>query len=126
MNRACNEMQGNRAGEGVPEIVRVQVACEDRLGTLPAVFGRLALEFELSVYGWMDLLCEGYTGGYWEFYRLSNAGFYMAPARGRFRMFCPGNGFEGELSADAAGLVACLYALNGLACKHGRGRWVTV
>jgi hypothetical protein len=33
------------------------------------------------------------------------------------RLQCAGNGFDGEMSADAAGIVACLFAFNALVWK---------
>jgi hypothetical protein len=34
---------------------------------------------EALVFGWLDRLCIDYSGGLWDFYSLSNGGFYMAP-----------------------------------------------
>lgn len=57
-----------------------------------------------------DSLAEGYSGGLWEFYALSNGGFYMAPnTEERFKVDSP-NGYICELSADALGIACCLYA----------------
>lgn len=48
-------------------------------------------------------LSEDYNGGFWNFYTLTNGGFYMAPAGDkRMRLEVDGNGFSGEMSADAA------------------------
>ncbi len=58
------------------------------------------------MYGVTGKLSSDYHGGYWEFYKLSNGGFYMAQDTGRkFQVFCE-NGFAGELSADALGITA--------------------
>jgi hypothetical protein len=55
-------------------------------------------------------LSEDYEGGYWNYFALSNEGFYMAPSCGeQFSVACS-NGFEGRLSADALGIAACLYS----------------
>jgi len=35
---------------------------------------------ENLVYLWMKKLCDEYNGGYWTYYKLSNGGYYMAPA----------------------------------------------
>jgi hypothetical protein len=60
-------------------------------------------------------LTPKYSGGYWRFLELGNGGFYMAPqARGRFEIRMEGNGFEGEMSADAAGITACLFVFSHL------------
>jgi Antirestriction protein len=59
-------------------------------------------------------LSSNYRGGLWAFYSLCNGGFYMAPATSATFMVCCPNGFEGELSADALGITACLYAYSAL------------
>lgn len=95
------------------------VAESDRLSFLPAFFGpRLMLRGEALVYGWLDTLSEDYNGGFWNYYTLTNGGFYMAPATDkRLRLEVDGNGFDGEMSADAAGIVATLFALGQLAAE---------
>ena len=88
---------------------------EDR-PSLPHFFGARLTQAELLVYRWMNALCGRYGGGYLHFYKLSNGGFYMAPAcEQRMRLAVDGNGFDNELSADAAGIVACLSAFYELA-----------
>ena len=98
------------------------VADADRLQFLPAAFGPRAMAMlrgEGLVYDWMGRLCPQYEGGYWSFFWLTNGGFYMAlAAHDRFRLISPGNGFEGELSADGAGIVATLFALCQLAAEN--------
>ena len=90
-----------------------------RLDALPEFFGRRAFIFESKVYDWMEFLSADYRGGYWEFYRLSNNGFYMAPKTEKtFHMVNPGNYFDGELSADAAGISACCFTFSHLAFEH--------
>ena len=55
-----------------------------------------------------------------RFYDLSNGGFYIAPENGgKMRLVWPGNYFDGEMSPDAAGIVATLYALNVFAEQAG-------
>ena len=52
--------------------------------------------------------------GYWDFYTLSNEGFYMTPSEDRiFHVKCQ-NMYEGDLSADALGITSCLYAYSNL------------
>jgi hypothetical protein len=68
---------------------------------------------EGAVYDWMARLSPGYQGGYWHFYELSNGGFYMAPTLERLHVVSP-NGFEGTLSAEAAGITACLFTFSHL------------
>ena len=78
------------------------------------------LQFEPFVYGITERMATDYSGGYWEFYTLSNGGFYMAPATDDvFHVTCD-NMFEGELSAEALGITACLYAYSHLSFSDGR------
>lgn len=102
-----------------------RVSDSDRLDFLPELVGaRHMLRFEAAVYAWMDRLAPGeYRGGFWNFYRVPGAG-YLAPAVSDTDTFHDGkafhvvqdmNGYRGEMSADAAGLTATLFALNGLA-----------
>jgi hypothetical protein len=85
---------------------------EERFTFLPALFGhRHMIQGEALVFNWMQKLSRDYDGGLWKFYKLSNGGFYMSPdAEKRFHISSP-NGFEKEMSADAAGIIATLYAL---------------
>jgi hypothetical protein len=99
----------------VPEHQRVQHTAD--------LFG---LHFPLHVEPWVyvltDRLASEYRGGYWEFYELSNGGFYMAPQSDTlFNVSCE-NGFEGVLSADALGITVCLYAYSQL--SFSRHSWL--
>lgn len=91
------------------------IADDQRVNHTAALFGiNFPLKLEPFVYFMADTMCEKYNGGYWEFYALSNGGFYMAPHTDKpFRVSCE-NGFEGDLSADAFGIVCCLYAYSHL------------
>ncbi len=95
------------------------VADNQRLTFLPSYFGtRLMIRGEALVYAWLRRLSKDYDGGYWHYYTLTNGGFYMAPRlTERLRLEVSGNGFEGEMSADAAGIVATLFALGQLAAE---------
>jgi len=86
-----------------------------RVSVTAALFGaHFAARIEPYVFGIARTLSEDYAGGYWEFYALSTGAFYMAPAGDeRFNVRCE-NGFDGELSADAFGIVCCLYCYSHL------------
>ena len=72
------------------------------------------MQLEPHVFDTASRLSPDYHGGHWDFYDLSNGAFYMAPeCKTPFRIVCP-NGYEGVLSGDALGLVACLYAYSHL------------
>jgi len=92
-----------------------EVPNNERLQMLPRHFGRDMLTVEYAIFAFMRRLSQRYTGGYWIYFELSNGGFYMAPqSDNRFPVNVDGNGFEGEMSADAAGITACLFALSHL------------
>jgi len=95
------------SAELVPEALRIDVA--------DGLFGmRFPLKLEPAIYKFAEYLSSEYNGGYWDFFRLSNGGFYMAPRLdGAFAVSCE-NGYEGALSADALGIAACLYAYSHL------------
>lgn len=82
---------------------------------LPKHLGNNYLRFESMIYQMMDHFCKNYSGGYWEFYELSNNGFYMAPQSGEpYNLFIEGNGYEDIVSNDAAGIIVTSYVLNKL------------
>jgi hypothetical protein len=88
---------------------------DERLDVLPYFFNLVGImNFENALYDWMARLSEGYAGGYWEFYRTSNGGFFMAPGHHgspmTFKMESP-NGRECAVSREVAGIVASLFAL---------------
>ena len=78
------------------------------------------LQIEPRVYGITERMARDYHGGYWDFYTLSNGGFYMAPSGDTVYHVTCDNMFEGELSADALGLTACLYTYSHLSFSDGR------
>jgi Antirestriction protein len=100
-------------------ITATKVADARRLEFLPLHFGeRLMLSVEIGVYNWMSSLCASYAGGYWEYVELSNGGAYMAPTGAEdFHLRVSGNGFDGRVSPDAAGVIATTFALNALLWK---------
>jgi len=100
-------MENTVTRELIPEARR-----SDHVGEL---FGlRFPMQLEPVIYSITEQMAPDYKGGYWVFYALSNGGFYMAPDSERaFPLSCQ-NGYQGVLSADALGIVACLYAYSHL------------
>lgn len=99
------------------KITATLVADEDRMDFLPERLGIRKLMVGQNLFpAYLDRLSADYTGGYWEFYTLSNGGWYTAP-RGeqRYKMYWEGNHYQGFMSADAAGITATLFALCHLA-----------
>jgi hypothetical protein len=89
-----------------------------RMGTLPRHFGRRMALVEGAIYGYMREFVKEYTGAYYHFYELSNGGFYAAPQMSSVKFEVPTNGFAGRLSADAAGITACLFAFSHLSFEY--------
>ena len=99
----------------ISTITRKQVEDDHRICHTAKLFGiHFPLRLEPFIYDVTGRLCREYSGGYWQFYTLSNGGFYMAPDSDTvFQVTCE-SGYEGELSADALGITACLYAYSHL------------
>jgi hypothetical protein len=87
------------------------------MNTLPRHFGRNMMRVEDAVYDYMRQLVREYSGGFWHFYDLSNGGFYMSPQIERVNLEVAGNGYSGQMSADAAGITACLFAFSHLSFR---------
>ncbi|MDR6495987.1 hypothetical protein J2797_005912 [Paraburkholderia terricola] len=99
------------------------VVDELRLNFLPHYLGEQYLQGEALVYGWARRLCPTYNGGSWDFFQLSNGGFYMAPAdTGRVHVRWHMNGYNDLMGIDAFGIVVTLFALCHLAEKCGDDR----
>lgn len=103
-------------------ITRRQVAEEQRIEHSAAIFGiHFPLRLEPVVYALAETLASDYRGGYWQFYALSNGGFYMAPdSDTAFQVACE-NGYEGRLSGNALGMAVCLYAYSHLSFSDIEG-----
>jgi hypothetical protein len=99
-------------------ITASEVSEGNRLEMLPKHFGNRALKVESYIFRYLRELAPAYQGGYWHFHELSNGGFYMAPAGDPLRLEVLGNGFEGTLSAEAAGVTVCLFAYSHLSFKY--------
>ena len=88
----------------------------ERMDFVDKLFGiSYVLKLEPTVFNMAGMLAAEYSGAYWEFFTLSNGGFFMAP-RGEDTIFdvsCQ-NGFDGKLSANALGLASSLYAYSHL------------
>lgn len=88
-----------------------------RLEFLPTLFGRkLMLLGEQTVYSFMSWLSpHDYTGGLWHFHEQGGQPLFLSPATDkRLRIACETNGYQGEVTAEAAGIIATLFALSHL------------
>ncbi|TDG11655.1 antirestriction protein [Seongchinamella unica] len=90
--------------------IRSTLVPEDqRLDITADLFGaHFPLRLEPVIYGITDRMAPEYHGGYWHFYALDNGGFYMAPDNDKCFLVQSSNCWQGELSADALGITACL------------------
>lgn len=95
---------------------------EDRReGFLPALFGLpILIVAENTVYRFMETLSPNdYGGGFWNFYEHQGQPLFLAPtSKPRFRIVCETNGYEGEVSAQAAGIIATLFAFSHLSFRY--------
>ncbi len=99
-------------------IVARRVEDSQRLMALPRHFGQHLMIFEGTVYTFMRRFAPDYRGGWWEFHDLSNGGFYMTPSGGPFAFSVDTNGYEGRMSADAAGITVCLFTYSHLSFTY--------
>lgn len=95
------------------------VAQNQRPEFLSRKIPRYYLHFENYIYEIADRLINGYSGGYWEFVELSNEGFYLKPCLGldKVEIHIADNGYSGEVSEDAAGIIVTCFSLNFLLYK---------
>jgi hypothetical protein len=100
-------------------IIKTEIPESTRVKETARLFGyAFPRKIEPSIYHMADDLSRDYHGGYWQFWRLSNLGFYMAPNYPATFEVHAQNGYQGSLSADAFGITCCLYTyshLSGLA-----------
>lgn len=97
------------------------VSDEERADFLPKHCGKHFLQFEMTVYGFIDRFVSAYNGGYWEFYTLSNGGFYMAwDHEGAVIFKNIENYTEQEMSVDAVSIAINLYALSSLSFRFSQ------
>jgi hypothetical protein len=97
----------------------------ERMECLPRHFGRAAVLFENAVYVMAERLCPEYRGGFWQFYELSNGGFYMTPELGAetVAISVETNGYNGRMSCDAAGVTICLFVFSHLSFASSGECW---
>ena len=94
---------------------------ERRMAFLPALFSpALMLIGERAVYQFMTWLApDDYVGGLWHFHERDGQPLFLSPdADKRFRIFCETNGYMGEVSAEAAGIIATLFAFSHLSFRY--------
>lgn len=93
-------------------ITATKVPPSQRPAALPHIYGVLCTQIESVIFDTAGSIISNYKGAYWEFFRLSNGGFYMVPCLGGrpVTLRVTGNMYEGEMSEEAAGITCCLHA----------------
>jgi len=97
--------------------IRPVLLIDDQRVHQPAkLFGSIEypLQVEPTIYAMANRLAASYQGGLWNLFVLTNDGFYMAPSSDTPYVIASPNGFEGNMSADALGITACLFAFSHL------------
>lgn len=102
------------------DIVKQLVSEKKRQSFLPKHVKSNFIQFENTLYYFTESMCHKYTGGYWDFYELSNDGFFLAlSSNEKFEIYINGNGFNGIVSAEALGIIVTLFSLNGILGQAG-------
>jgi hypothetical protein len=113
----------NKASESVNRIASPIFATKiggghQRLACLPRHFGTACVAVEHAIYDMMGRVCDDYDGGYWDFFELSNGGFYMAPHIERLlHLQWPDNGFDRVVDTRTAGIIVCAMTFNHLSFR---------
>lgn len=88
---------------------------------LPTLFGlRHLIIAENAVYHFMERISPyDYGGGFWDFFELRGRPLFLAPtSRKRMRIESGITEFRGEVSAEAAGIIATLFVLSHLSIQY--------
>lgn len=94
---------------------------EKRMEFYPTFLPKHGMVFESMVFRYMEEYCKPYKGGYWNFYTLSNKGFYIGLRRdSTLQVENHLNYFSQEMSVDAASIGVNLLALCDCASKGDR------
>ena len=117
------DVQGTTPAEAAT-LHTTSVPDEQRITFWPQHFGGIPqwILLEPRIFARMDRLCEDYCGGVWQFYTLSNGGAFMAPdpedgSEDKWPLFNDMNGNGADMSAEAAGVAACLLEYSHHACR---------
>ncbi len=79
-------------------ITCTEVRESERMNVVDKLFGvRYVTLFEPTLFNIAGMLAADYDGAYWEFYTLSNSGFFAAPRGDTIYDVCCQNGFDGKL-----------------------------
>lgn len=98
-----------------PLVTATIVADADRLDFFPTYFGKYYMTGENLLYVHANRFVQGYQGGYWNFYTLSNGGFFAALDTDKEQHVVVADNYCSErMSAEATGVVLMLFVLGRL------------
>lgn len=106
--------------ETLTPVQKFLVSETEKIHAIPQFLQPYFIEIEARTQDFLKRFSTDYTGGNWNYYQLSSGGLFMAPSSRKFyRVEVPQNYFSEEVDAEAAGLIAFLYAVNlKLASQH--------
>ena len=103
-------------------VIHRELLTDDRRADVPAkLFGTVEFPFQVepTIFNMAGMLAADYRGGFWDMFELSNGGWYMCPSsEATFAVTSP-NSYSGDMSADALGITACLFAFSHLSFGTG-------
>ena len=94
---------------------------KNRKDFLPKYFGAIAraIIIEGMIYSCAGKMISGYNGGAWVFKTCSNGAAYITPEYdGSRNITMAENYYEGNMSADAAGLAITTLVVNSMTAKY--------
>jgi hypothetical protein len=104
----------------IQKITSKVVAEKARMSFVDNLMGlSYVLIYEPAVFQFAEILSESYDCGYWDFISVSNGAFYMVPRDKTTYAVSSENGFEGNLSHDAFGIVVALFSYSSLSFSKG-------
>jgi hypothetical protein len=96
------------------EITGSVVPEQSRMEFMPTLFTKQCFVVgEQILFNTARKISKDYKGGLWQFVKLSNgSGFAYPEQPDVFNVSVPGNGYEGELSAEAFGIACTMMTLS--------------
>lgn len=95
------------------KIISIKVPQEKRSSFLQKNFGIDLMSIaENMIFDFMKIIVKDYNGGFYDFYQLSNGGFYIATDDLSVNIKI--NNIEEQISGEAAGIIATVFTLEKL------------
>ena len=99
------------------KLVMADNECDAHINKLFGVHFTMSLE--PCVFDSARHLSSEYGGGTWDYFALSNGGFFMCPRSGASLNVSPAYGPSVNMSAEGLGIAACLCAFSHLSFGNG-------